>query len=614
MSFKDTPIQRKLMTILLLTSGAVLLLTCSAFFAYEFLTFRQTALRQLATQGEIIAANSTAALAFENEDDAKEILSALKAERHIVAACLYDNKGKLFSKYPADISDDTFPAAPEKDGYRLEFSYLAGFQPVVQGTKRLGTLYLKSDMGAMYERFRLYGLIVLLVIIGSFLLAYMLSRMLQDQISHPILALAETAKAISARRDYSVRATKLGNDELGLLTDAFNQMLTQIHEQDDALRESEARTRGVLDSVISAVFVTDADGKIVDWNGRAEKLFGWTRHEAMGLDFAETIIPPRHRQTQPAGMERFLADNQGPKRTIEMSVSRHDGSEFPAEISVNPLKTSGVVTFCGFITDITERLRAEELNRKNFELEGRNRQIQEASRIKSEFLANMSHELRTPLNGIIGFAEFLADGKPGPLNPKQAEYLGDILDSGRYLLRLVNDLLDLAKIEAGRMGLNPETFLLGDAINEVCAVAQPIARKKSIEVSVRLAPELQTVTLDQQKLKQVLYNLLSNAIKFNHEAGRVEVSAVRVDKDRFEISVKDTGIGIKPEDLKRLRLFREFEQLESGASRPYEGTGLGLALSRKLVEIQGGLIVVESEFGKGSTFKVILPRMSGAKS
>ncbi len=614
MSFKDTPIQQKLMTILLLTSGAVLVLTCASFFAYEFLTFRQTALRQLATQGEIIAANSTAALAFKNEDDAKEILSALKAERHIVAACLYDNEGRLFSKYPGSIHNDTFPSSPERDGYRLEHSHLAGFQPVVQGAKRLGTLYLKSDMGAMYERFRLYGLIALLVIASSFLLAYLLSRMLQNQISHPILALAETARAISARRDYSVRATKLGNDELGLLTDAFNQMLTQIHEQDDALRESEARTRGVLDSAISAVFVTDAEGRIVDWNGRAEKLFGWKRREAVGLDFAETVLPPRERKLQPGGMRRFMVEKGGKKRTIEMSVLRHDGSEFPAELSVNPLTTSGVVTFCGFITDITERKRAEELNRKNFELEGRNRQIQEASRIKSEFLANMSHELRTPLNGIIGFAEFLVDGKPGPLNPKQEEYLGDILDSGRYLLRLVNDLLDLAKIEAGRMAVNPEDFTLADAINEVTAIAQPIARKRNIEVSVQMSPHITTVTLDQQKLKQVLYNLLSNAIKFNRDAGKVEITAFPLGMDRFQISVKDTGIGIKPEDLRRLRLFREFEQLESGASRPYEGTGLGLALSRKLVEIQGGVITVESEFGQGSTFTVILPLVSEGTS
>src|SRR6266850_3322108 len=231
MPLKDLPIRQKLMVISLGTSGVVLLLTCAAFFTYEFLTFRQSTVRQLSILAEVIAANSTAALAFENRDDAKESLNSLKAERHVVSAALYDKDGKLFAKYPADRPTATFPAAPEKDGFRFGDAHLAGFEPVVQGAnKRLGTLYLNSDMGAMYERFRLYGIIAALVIIVSFLVAYVLSRTLQRQISHPILSLAETAKAIAERRDYSVRAAKVGDDELGLLTDAFNQMLTEIQK------------------------------------------------------------------------------------------------------------------------------------------------------------------------------------------------------------------------------------------------------------------------------------------------------------------------------------------------------------------------------------------------
>src|SRR5438132_10879078 len=164
MRLKDSPIRRKLMTILLLTSGAVLLLTCAMFFACEFLAFRQASIRELSTLGKVIAANSTAALAFDNQDDAKEVLAALKAERHIVVAGLYDLQGKLFSKYPERLPADAFPAAPAKDGYGFERSHLVTFQPVVQGAnKRLGTLYLKSDMEAMYDRFRLYGGITLLV-------------------------------------------------------------------------------------------------------------------------------------------------------------------------------------------------------------------------------------------------------------------------------------------------------------------------------------------------------------------------------------------------------------------------------------------------------------------
>lgn len=244
MSLKDTPIRRKLMMMILLTSGAVLLLTCAAFIAYELLSFRQTMVRNVSTLGAVIAANSTASLAFENRDDATEVLAALKAERHIIAASLYDTNGKLFAKYPASLAVDAFLIAPEQDGYRFEDSHLVGVQPVVQGSnKRLGTLYLQSDLVAVYERLRLYSGIAASVLAVSFLVAYLLSRVMQQQISQPILALAETAKAVSDRRDYSVRAERLGKDELGLLTDAFNQMLTQIHAQDQALRESEARLR-----------------------------------------------------------------------------------------------------------------------------------------------------------------------------------------------------------------------------------------------------------------------------------------------------------------------------------------------------------------------------------
>jgi signal transduction histidine kinase len=230
MSLKNKPIKQKVMSVILLTSGAVLALTCAAFLTHEFLTFRQTTTRNLAVLAKVIAANSTAALAFANQDDAQEVLTALKAEQHVVAASLYDKDGNLFSKYPANLAAEAFPAAPQKDGYRFEHSCLLAFQPVHQGSKRLGTLFLKSDMGAIYERLRLYALIVLLVIVASFLVAYFLSTALQRQVSQPILALAETAKAVSERRDFSVRATKFEENEVGALTDAFNFMLAQIHK------------------------------------------------------------------------------------------------------------------------------------------------------------------------------------------------------------------------------------------------------------------------------------------------------------------------------------------------------------------------------------------------
>ncbi len=242
--FRDTPIQRKLMTMILVTSGVVLLLTCAAFVGYELLTYRRAAVQQLATLGEVIAAESTGAVAFENQRDATEILGALKAERHIVAACLYDKEGKIFSRYPAVAPDALFPPTPQPDGYRFAAGHLIGFTPVVQlkGSDRFGTLYLSSDMEAMYERLRLYGGIALLVVVAASLVAYLLSRALQREISRPILALAETATAVSDRHDYAVRAAKLGDDELGVLTDAFNHMLAQIQEQ-NALLEKRVRER-----------------------------------------------------------------------------------------------------------------------------------------------------------------------------------------------------------------------------------------------------------------------------------------------------------------------------------------------------------------------------------
>jgi len=254
------------------------------------------------------------------------------------------------------------------------------------------------------------------------------------------------------------------------------------------------------------------------------------------------------------------------------------------------------------------RKQIAERDRIQRALDGKNVELQNAAQVKDRFLAHMSHELRTPLNGIIGFAEFLVDGKPGTVNPKQNEYLEDILNSGRHLLQLINDVLDLAKVEAGKMELNESKFSLRKAIEEVCAVTKPIAQKKGISVAFHIAPDLGDITLDQRKLKQVLYNLLSNALKFTGDGGKVELFAESHDPHRLKLVVKDTGLGIKPEDVRRL--FKEFEQIESDATRHQEGTGLGLALTRRIVKLLGGKIDVKSEIGKGSSFIIELPLAS----
>ena len=232
-----------------------------------------------------------------------------------------------------------------------------------------------------------------------------------------------------------------------------------------------------------------------------------------------------------------------------------------------------------------------------------NLKIEAASVAKSQFLANMSHEFRTPLNAIIGFTEVLQDQIPGPLNADQLEYLGDIHNGGQLLLRLINDVLDLSKVEAGRLELFYETFPIAQTVRETIATLRGQADKKGVEIQSDLPPDLGLITADQIRFKQVLYNLLSNAVKFTDQ-GFVRVSAA-IEGGQLHLAIIDTGIGIRAEDMSRI--FIEFSQVDASHARRYDGTGLGLALSKRLVEAHRGRIWVESVFGTGSTFHVLLP-------
>jgi signal transduction histidine kinase len=235
--FRNRPITLKLMAVILLTSGAVLLLTCGTFFVYELVTFRQSMVQSLSTLARAIATNSTAALAFENADDAAQVLEAVRADPHVVAAALYDRGGERFASYINPAADRVaLPMHPDSDGYRFGRTSLALHEPVVIGSRRLGTLYLQSDLGAMYQRFMLYGAMVVGVIAAASLVAFMLATRLQRYITQPVLALAHTAKTVSEAQDYSVRAQRFDDDELGQLTDAFNAMLAQVQQRDQALR------------------------------------------------------------------------------------------------------------------------------------------------------------------------------------------------------------------------------------------------------------------------------------------------------------------------------------------------------------------------------------------
>jgi signal transduction histidine kinase len=274
-----------------------------------------------------------------------------------------------------------------------------------------------------------------------------------------------------------------------------------------------------------------------------------------------------------------------------LSFNRKAPGEFPPEV-VDVLKT--------FATQSALAIQNARLFR---EIADKSRQLEVASQHKSEFLANMSHELRTPLNAIIGFSEVLAQGMFGAINEKQTEYLHDILESGRHLLSLINDILDLSKIEAGRMELEPADFDLPSAIENALVLVRERASRRGIRLGSTIDKRLGMISGDERKVKQVLLNLLSNALKFTPEGGQIDVAA-RLHDAVAEVSVADTGIGIAPTD--QATVFEEFRQVGT-ADKKAEGTGLGLTLSRKFIELHGGKIWVQSEVGRGSTFTFTLP-------
>lgn len=373
------------------------------------------------------------------------------------------------------------------------------------------------------------------------------------------------------------------------------------------LRDHQYYTRSLFESNMDAIMTTDPSAIITDVNKQMEVLTGCTRDELIGAPFKNYFTDPERAET---GIKLVLKE----KKITNYELTAHDRDGHETVVSFNATtfydrdrKLQGVFASA---RDVTERKRLDQvLQEKNLELESARSVAEKTNLAKSDFLANMSHELRTPLNSVIGFSEVLQDQMFGPINEKQQEYVNNILASGRHLLSLINDILDLSKVESGKMELEPSTFRLQESLKATITMLRDQARKGTIGLSLHIAPEADlSIVADQRKLNQILYNLLSNAVKFTPATGCVEVSAVK-DGDFIEISVKDTGIGIREEDIQKL--FQTFTQLESVYTKGFEGTGLGLALTRQLVEMHGGRIWVKSAFGTGSSFSFTIPLTLG---
>jgi len=423
--------------------------------------------------------------------------------------------------------------------------------------------------------------------------------------------------SVTALRD--AQESVIGYLLIGTDNTARKQVEEERQKLDQRLRDQHFYTRSLIESNIDALMATDPRGIVTDVNKQMEALTGCTRDELIGAPFKNYFTDSSRAE---AAITRVLAE--GKVTNYELTARARDGKETTVSYNATTFhdrdrRLQGVFAAA---RDVTELKRYEQtLQQKNVELEA-------SSRMKSEFLANMSHELRTPLNAIIGFSEVLRDGLVGTMTEKQRGFIGDIFSSGNHLLALINDILDLSKVEAGTMMLDLESVQVSTVFGNSLSIIRDKAGARHIHLGMEAPSDLGSFQADARKVKQIAYNLLSNAVKFTVEGGEVMLRASRVPRaevgqlagawvgrtfplanNEFEeflkISVSDSGIGIKPDALPHL--FKPFSQIDSGLARKYEGTGLGLVMVKLLADLHGGTVAVESESGKGSRFTVWLP-------
>lgn len=504
-SFRDLPIRRKLTLGIAATSLTPLFIAGLLVVGYGFVSQRSDAVRDLKALCEMLAVGARVQLEFKDPTRAAETLATLAGRPQIMAAALFTPDGKKFATYiRPGMGAFQFPARLTP-GHRFTPEGLEFVHAIGTGDDLAGHLFVRSDLQMLHTQLPRYALIVGAVMAGLLAVTWWLSREFEKEISRPLLALAETAQKVQASRDYSVRATKEGEDEIGQLTDAFNQMLGGIEEA--------ARSVHCVN----------------------ESLQGEVRHREQ----VEEAL-------------RHLNE------TLEQRVG--------------------------------ERMAAAEA----------------ASRAKSEFLANMSHELRTPLNSVIGFGNILRKNKAGNLRPDDCAFLDRILANGKHLLGLINEILDLTKIESRKVDLELAPVALGHLVSEVIATFEAQVRDRPVKLLAEIPPQVAPFNTDAGRLKQVLINLVGNALKFT-EQGSVTVRVVAHPRTHrpLRLEVVDTGIGIPK--ARQVAVFEAFQQADSGTSRKYGGTGLGLTISRALCELLQCQLELRSEPGQGSTFSIRFP-------
>jgi PAS domain S-box-containing protein len=618
MSFKDLSIRNKLILLQLLVVFIVLVLYSAFHILQDARVYRDSISTKLSSMANMLGYNCTSALNFRDANDASKTLASLDAESQVTHAWILDASGHVFAAYWKPGQDAERPIAGEGDYEEMKGRHLTLSRRILQEGEVIGFVLLRYDMGQYRKILLQKFLLAVAALLGGMGVAFLLALFTHQALTAPVRRLVETIGNVSRSKDLSIRIPERRRDELGVLYRGFNAMLEEIQNREKerdqavaALRESEEKYRTLVEQAKDGILIIQ-EGRFVYANPSLVAMSGATQEELIGTLFAQHVADAE----VPKLMEYYKRRMQGLETDsmYETIFKTKGGGLIHAEVNAAMIPYQGKPADLVIIRNINERKKAEEEIRKlnetlelrvqerTRELAAANVRLIELDQLKSMFLASMSHELRTPLNSILGFTGLLLMGMSGDLNEEQTKQLTMVQGSATHLLDLINDILDISKIESGKVDLVIERFPVGEVVDETLAAVAPLARAKDLVLSKKV-PEDLLLQSDRRRIKQVLMNLLSNAIKFS-DRGEVRIEAGRLHED-LTIGVSDRGIGIRLEDLEKL--FNPFQQVDMSSTKAYEGTGLGLYLCKKILALLHGTITVRSEAGHGSMFTFTLP-------
>lgn len=591
MSWQTIPIDRKVAMTTLVTTSAALILTAGSLIGYELLTFKRSIHEKIDLLGRIVASNSTAALAFRSEDEAEELLGSLRTEADITGAALYDAEGELFVTYPPHRARHTLPIRAGA-GSRFTEGKLELFVPAVEAGVPQGTLYLEYDLASLLDRARLYAAIVAIVAALSLVVAWFVASRLQRSIAGPILSLVRTAQTISHGRDYSVRAQKWSDDDIGLLTDAFNHMLDRTQAMQAHLQASEAKYLDLFENAPDMYLTVEAEsGRILDSNRTLAAMLGMPKEEIPGSLFRDLFDDASQEEAEHA-LRTLRAE--GSVKDVELVLRTREGRDLESTMNMSAVRDDHGRIIHGRVVlrDNRERKRAERELRHYANVLARSNQDLD------DFAYAASHDLRAPLRAIDSLALWIEEDLGPNLTEEGRRHLQRMRQRVDRMDRLLDDLLQYSRV--GRTSGEREKVDVHRLTRELIDMLAPAPPFR-----VTISTPLPTLITYRAALRQVILNLVSNAIKHHDRPdGHIAISAR--DCGQFvEFEVADDGPGIPAEHHERV--FKMFQTLKPRDHK--EASGIGLALVKKAVEVRGGRVTLRSSPGGGATFAFTWPKV-----